>query len=89
MDARIATLIDSQIAMIGTLRTPQTNEEWDAFIESERAASREFNQALKDAAADRKAVTVEMLQEQLPACGGFAGTGKRCESCRVRRQQHR
>lgn len=92
MDREIADVLDKQMARVQRergLAGPQTPAQWDAFLAEWRAEQREFNAALAAAAARRKAVTVEMLQEQLPACAGFQGTAARCTECRVRRQQHR
>lgn len=36
--------------------------------------------------ADVTSVTV--VQPELPTCGGFAGTGQRCTTCRVHRNTH-
>lgn len=95
MDANVAKLIQVEMGRIaGGIPTPQTAAEWDAFIADERARTRAFNAALTESAARQRAArhaTYAAAESQLAAATSghkFAGTGARCATCRVHKNNH-
>lgn len=96
MDTQLANMIQSELARItkAGVPTPQTSAEWDAFIANERARTRAFNAALTESATRQRAArnaTYAAAESQLASATAghtFAGSGQRCATCRVHKNNH-
>lgn len=95
MDAQLAKMIQSEMTRIKAgVPTPQTAAEWSEFITAERVRTRAFNAALTESAARQRAARnatyarAESQLDQATAGHAFAGSGQRCATCRVHKNNH-